>query len=380
MATYSGQTNSSTVYPEGQQSHPENILPTDTVGYAVYSAPVPISPLYKFLARLLIPQEIKHSNWLSTLELDCRNVKLFLMDDAEHELMLLLIDISHRSFLQFCVYLLHDRIVEYTQLKRFFQFRVCPIMITLPAVQTAMQKYFPLFEYKPAHEMHPMFVGNSSFRRVNRLKYPMYEVIYKNSNNYDWNSRNETDIAALNRFLQAVLSHSEYAYNAGRSNDVTVESLTELRNDLFERRYYAYLMTPFEIPPVSLVTPYIPLCAFKSVPQGRMPTLTELVRPYSVTNEITSASPSSTSASSSFSVGSSNVPVTQGNPFIQGNVNSPLNQPAVATTSRISSQSQGFNQVSTSRMPLTTTTVSPSMYMIFPAENVMPQLRVLENK
>jgi hypothetical protein len=161
--------------------------------------------------------------------------------------------------------------------------------------------------------------------------------------------------------------HPDYHSYVGKSSQVTAESLNELRTDLYERRYYAYLMTPFEIPPVSLVTTYIPLCSFKSVPHKEQLSLANLVRPYSLGNPTVASTPSA-------QVPPVAIPFAQWNAFQNSLINATSNQSVV--TIPVTSSSTVPSRTATSSHGTQEQLASPSSFMTIPAENIMPQLRV----
>src|SRR5579859_2556901 len=74
------------------------------------------TPLLQFLLRLVKPQLVKCPPWFPGLGLDGTNVKIFLPEDAESEILGLFLDLTHRSFLHFCTHLVHDRLVESSHL------------------------------------------------------------------------------------------------------------------------------------------------------------------------------------------------------------------------------------------------------------------------
>jgi hypothetical protein len=216
----------------------------DTAMDSVVMAYRPLTPLLQFFNRLLMPQLVNNPTWFSGLELTDNNVKLFILDEAESEILTLFLDLTHRSFLQFCIYLVHDRLVEYSHLKKLFQFPICPIVITSTAVQTAIQSCMPTFEYKDLSTGHPSLIASGQFRQAMRASAPLHNIVVKSTTNYKWELRDKHDIISFKKLLVQLSDHPVYTYHTYREKDMTIEDLTNLRKEIFEKRYPVYTTQP----------------------------------------------------------------------------------------------------------------------------------------
>src|SRR5271170_3172005 len=105
-------------------------------------------PFLALLNDLFIPELIQHPLWLVNLKITKHNVCLYMLQEAEDHLFDLIRDVTHPSFLQFCINLLHDRFVEYGHLEQLQMQMPCPIVFTGPAVISAIQKYMRILEFR----------------------------------------------------------------------------------------------------------------------------------------------------------------------------------------------------------------------------------------
>jgi hypothetical protein len=195
----------------------------------VHSATRVNSPLLVLYEKLLMPQLIKFPAWFTALKLDMSSVKLFIINDAEVELLNLFLDLTHRSFLQFSNYLLHDRLKEYARLREICQFPLCPIIITLNSVQNLVMQFLPIFEYTDISHMDVRFREEAQLRRTMRQKPPTMEIIYQDISMYNWAQKDPSDIESFRVFLNTMFNIPWYTYHTFTTMELTPLNLNQNR-------------------------------------------------------------------------------------------------------------------------------------------------------
>lgn len=222
----------------------------DLITQAILASPRALTPLLHFFNRILLPQMVKQPTWVEGLGLDGNNVKVFIISEAEGEILSLFLDVTHRSFLQFCTYLVHERLVEYSHLKRLFPFTVCPVIITLAAVQTAIHSFLPIFEYRDVKDMCNVFSGAAQYRRDTRTAAILHDVVYKNMTNYIWSARDKNDIVAFQKLLKQLFHHPVYSIYTYSMRGLIPEDMNDLRCQAFRRRQELYNRAIVPPPPL----------------------------------------------------------------------------------------------------------------------------------
>jgi hypothetical protein len=209
------------------------------------------TPLLQFLNRLLIPQLVIEPTWFTELKLDQNNIKLFLMDDAETAILSLFLDLTHRSFLQFCLYLVHDRLMEYANLRKLFAFAICPVIITLSAVQNAINSFLYLFEYRDSRFLTNSLGLSTQYRRQVRATALLHDAINQCMSMYQWSVRDNLDIMAFNKLLRQLHTHPAYTAYTYAYRSLAIPDLVQLRSDIFTQRYFLYSEVNVPPPPVT---------------------------------------------------------------------------------------------------------------------------------
>jgi len=198
----------------------------------VHSAPRINSPLLVLYEKLLMPQLIRYPAWYTALKLDMSNVKLFIISDAEVELLNLFLDLTHRSFIQFSNYLLHDRLKEYARLREICQFPLCPIVITLVSVQNLVLQFLPIFEYTDISHMNVKFREEAQLRRTLRQRSPTMDIIYQDIAMYNWAQKDPIDIESFRVFLNTMFNIPWYTYHTFTTMELTPLNMSQLRTRL----------------------------------------------------------------------------------------------------------------------------------------------------
>jgi hypothetical protein len=198
----------------------------------VHGAPKVNSPLMILFEKLLKPELVKYPSWFKELKLHSGNIKIFIVNEAEDELLILFLDLTHRSYLQFLNYLLHERLLEYARLKQICQFPICPIIVTLGAVQNAIQHFLPIFEYTNISQMEASFKQAAHMRRTMRLKSPTLEIIHQNVSLYNWAQKDKHDVDAFQQFLTIMFNIPVYTYHTLAVSVLTPSMMSELRTKM----------------------------------------------------------------------------------------------------------------------------------------------------
>src|SRR5579859_4977607 len=223
--------------PEIIMGETESPFFSDITSHAILEKSRSNTPLLQFLTRLLQPQLAQKPSWFKKLKLDGSQIKIFITEEAEADILGLFLDLTHRSFLHFCVYLVHDRLVEWSHLKKFFSITICPIIFTRSGVQNIMYSCLPLFEYKLIDAAHPAYTA-VQYRRSSRAAMVMQEAVSNSTLNYTWTERDAQDISAFNKFLSGMFHNPVYTSHVYGVKSLTSNDMVELRGFVFNK-YYA---------------------------------------------------------------------------------------------------------------------------------------------
>jgi len=201
-----------------------------------------ITPLTQFFYDLFLPRFINFPVWYKNLGITYADIAIILVDDTEQILMDLNADLHPASFIQFCTFLLHDRLYEYAHLRMYYTSNKVPILFTPAAIRVAMRHFSRLFSYKRLYELQgPTRQGDyrtKELRIMERQASPVPSIVHSNNNLCDWPVREPIDIRSYNKYESIIKYISGQHHGSGPipATDISPDEFKQLRKRQFSIR------------------------------------------------------------------------------------------------------------------------------------------------
>ena len=216
---------------------PTNSTPTDPpVNQLIQS---PFLDLFKNIYR---PYLIKYPIWLVRLKLNKHSVRFYISREAEDQLFGLVRDVQPQSFLQFCIYLQHERLLESCHLMQLSLLLPCPVVITGQAVADAIARFSRLLLFRNLKVLLATQSDSSDSlmedekRREKRELSPSRVIVKNILLSYDWDKRDQPDVRSYRKFNEQILTHPKIPFYIKYEALPEKEDMSELRQLQFNIR------------------------------------------------------------------------------------------------------------------------------------------------
>src|SRR5271170_1089746 len=174
------------------------------------------TPLKQLFYDLLIPQAIFRPIWLAELRLRYEEIELNICEESETILLQLMLDITHNAFLQFCIFLLHDRLQEYAYTYLITKKKPLLVVFTPQAIHINIKLFRRLFDHRPMYPTKQPYPDKDYREQEERVKErrasPTPKVVEANLLYCSWKMRDNLDIGSYQRFLNRLVANVETAH------------------------------------------------------------------------------------------------------------------------------------------------------------------------
>jgi hypothetical protein len=202
------------------------------------------SPFKEFFKNLYLQHTLNPSSYLAKQKIKKISMAILITPEADCVLFQVMREVTHTSFLNFCIYLVHSRITEYSYLKSVYRMTEFPVMITAEGVKDAVSRYLKFFEF-----IDVKFTGIQAPIKENYFIFPVKIFEAHCSKEYNnrkdvakfneemlWNVRDPTDCFHYNTFLIKVEDNVMLGGITEKSSLPTPQSLSNLRQHILEIR------------------------------------------------------------------------------------------------------------------------------------------------
>jgi hypothetical protein len=199
----------------------------------------PFNTLFNTLCQ---PQLVLYPHWFKNLKLTSRNFAIYLTQDGEDSLINLMCDIHHASFLQFCVLIVHLRMIEFGGFIESNTSNPCALLFSRDFIENTIKRVARFLEYRSIAER---LENNSIISPIDRYKMGASKlndkiIVLINLTAYEWHHRDNQDLEAYHTLLENLgqnllppyLFHSPFpspmALDLIRSHQEEIAELTDL--------------------------------------------------------------------------------------------------------------------------------------------------------
>src|SRR5271170_1496266 len=200
------------------------------------------SPFLDFFKNIYRPYLIKYPMWLVKLKLNKHSVRFYISREADNQLFGLIRDVQPQSFLQFCIYLQHERLLESCHLMQLSLPMPCPVIITGQAVADAIARFGRLLLFRNLKVLLNTQSDSSDSlkedeeRREKRETSPSRVIVKNILLSYEWDKRDQPDVRSYRKFNEQILSHPKIPFYIKYEALPEREDMSVLRQQQFNIR------------------------------------------------------------------------------------------------------------------------------------------------